>query len=572
MLVMAAFALLTICRWSYRRYATCELYRLMGSLYSVLHSFYFKPRVRLLEAGEAPLYGFSDLAGLLPPRALQSGSSLDFIPCQGSSLSVLQRLPLWVQAAQPLGFAAESLSQSRAFPCPCFALGYTGPLFQAPCTFSGRRAHASSGVFPGLIGAVLARGLREVSVALGPPPRLLPFPQHLVSNPAGSTIFPCTHSAASCPAALFGVFKPQPFSPPFGSSLASAPAPMQSIDGVAPCPSSDACCELSKARPSLFLAPQHFCRGQREISVALGSPPADVFLSLLWDLVVFCAVQGGSLSAAFLFTLAALHLLVLWRLLVCASPGGRSPLKSLMHVPCAKVPTALVLPWGYTCCPAYAATVEPKARRRALGQRPLPFWFRVLALLGSLPVPVWGVPQDIASALTEAHAAVTPDPARSGSDPADNGPLNGRTNSHSDSPYNALRPDDLSAHGHTSAGSSQDVSARDYRAAVEADIAARGSSSCLQAQPGLCIQSPGINVPARVTLCVPGHRMITSEIMLTLPATLEDFVDRVYEAAPSPLDDCWNLLIPATPQLNDGAATLRSSTQAWRRFSSTLGR
>ena len=281
----------------------------------------------------------------------------------------------------------------------------------------------------------------------------------------------------------------------------------------------------------------------------------------LWDLLLqmffspFCGTLLCSVPCrvaasrpAFLFTLAVLHLLVLWRLLVCASPGGRSPLKSLTFVPCAKVPMALVLPWGYACCPAYAATVEPKDRRRALGQRSLPFWFRVLVLLGSLPAPVWGVPQDIASALTEAHAAVTPDPARSGSAPADNGPP--------DSPCSAFRPDDLSAHGHTSAGSSQDVSARDYRAAVEADIAARGSSSCLQAQSGLCIQSPGINVPARVTLCVPGHRLITSEIMLTLPATLEDFVDRVYEAAPSPLDDCWNKLIPATPQLNDGAATL----------------
>ena len=75
-------------------------------------------------------------------------------------------------------------------------------------------------------------------------------------------------------------------------------------------------------------------------------------------------------------------------------------------------------------------------------------------------------------------------------------------------------------------------------------------------QKGLCIISPGVKVPARVTLCPPGHRIVTTEIILDLPASLESFLDIVYEAAPVPLDACWNKLIPAKPQLGDGAATL----------------
>ena len=100
------------------------------------------------------------------------------------------------------------------------------------------------------------------------------------------------------------------------------------------------------------------------------------------------------------------------------------------------------------------------------------------------------------------------------------------------------------------------LAASEYRASVEADIASKGASCCLQAQKGLCIISPGVKVPARVTLCPPGHRIVTTEIILDLPVSLESFLDRVYEAAPVPLDACWNKLTPASPQLGDGAATL----------------
>ena len=458
-----------------------------------------RPRICPFEVGAvlqcALQCGLPGLFGLLPPHALQPAISAALPPCSGSSFSVLRLLSPWAQALQFLVFTAERLAPHSTLPFVHSALGCEGPPLQALLSFSHHRAIRLPGEFSGLIGVVLARGLREVSVALGPPPCLLPFPQHTVLNPVGSTISSSTQRKATGPVVPLGAPRPPfPF-PIFGSNPTSAQAQVQTEDWLTPCFPFDGRSEPSHVSLPLSATSCQFCRGQRETSVALGSPPANDFSSLMWGLVLICVVQGGSLAAAFLVTTAAIHLLVLWRMLLSAIPGGRSPLKSLLCVPCAKVPTALVLPWGYACRPACAGIAKPRARCVVPGRRPPPFWFRVLVLLGSLPVPIWAVPQDVASALTEAHAVFAPDPALSGSDPAPSASPSDRVASHPDSLRSAPCPEDLPAPDHTSAGSSRDVSAYAYRAAVEADIATQGSSSCLQAQPGLCLLSPGIKCP-----------------------------------------------------------------------------
>ncbi|OLQ07506.1 hypothetical protein AK812_SmicGene9087 [Symbiodinium microadriaticum] len=158
----------------------------------------------------------------------------------------------------------------------------------------------------------------------------------------------------------------------------------------------------------------------------------------------------------------------------------------------------------------------------------------------------------------EAHQVLTPDPDSS----ATQG--DGRNSAWHDmvadlqpaSRQEAREPEELPPPPSEAPGSSQDNTGQGYRARVEADIASKGASSCLQAQPGLCVVTPGVTVLARVTLCAPGHRLTTSEIHIDLPATIEHFMDRIYEAAPVPLDYCWNKLVPVMPQLGDGIATL----------------
>ncbi|CAE7942823.1 unnamed protein product, partial [Symbiodinium necroappetens] len=194
--------------------------------------------------------------------------------------------------------------------------------------------------------------------------------------------------AAECPAPPKVLpFSHRDFSGSIGVVLARGlrEAPVQIGDWLTSRSPCDGRSELSHVCLLLSATSYHFCRGQRETSVALGSPPANDVSSLMWDLVVTCVVQGGSIAAAFLVTIAAIHLLVLWRLLL-------------------NVPIALVLPWGYATSPQHS--------RKPMLRQPLFPRTQVLT------------------------------------------------------------------------------------------------------------------------------RLITSEIFLTLPATLEQFVDRVYEAAPSPLDDC----------------------------------
>ena len=291
--------------------------------------------------------------------------------------------------------------------------------------------------------------------------------------------------------------------------------------------------------------------------MALGSPPAtnppqsdfaSCFSFLAW---------GGHLAVAFLLTLAALHMLVLWRLVLSAIPGERSPLLNLLSVPCAAVPAGVALAWGPTSGPGLADRIMQRQVHPNRRHAPkVPFWFRLLLCLGVLPAQVWAVPPEIASALTEAYVADRGSAVGSNQDVS--------TSSIGAPPSEASVPDELPPPSDNSPRPSPEPQARlppdtmvpEYRASVEADIASKGASCCLQAQRGLCVASPGVKVPARVTLCPPGHRIVTTEILLDLPISLESFIDKIYEAAPVPLDACWNKLVPAAPQLGDSAATL----------------
>ena len=425
-----------------------------------------------------------------------------------SAQSFLLRLPsflarglsLWLFGFSHFGSRLSCLPDARTIFVGCQNLAdHLVAIFPLFCFATGDRG-------------VLARGLREVSVALGPPPRRHPNLAYKVLSPVGHT---------------------------FLSVRDSGPAPFFKSQGF----------------PLLPVEYLYHSRCLREISVAQGSPPANASFASWRVYALGCIAHGGSLAAALFITVAALHLLVLWRLLLQAVPGGRSPLKNLLCVPCATVPSTLVLPWGCICTPAQAKVPWKRAPRCATaGRSQIPFWLRLLMIAGTLPVPVWAVPPDFASAVTDAYATFTPDPHSSGSGSAAGllqpSEASGDQAGHS---RGTLDPDDLQ--DSTASGPPRDIPPSEYRRAVEADIATKGSSCCLQAQPGLCILSPGIDVSARLTLCAPGHCLVTTEIILKLPVTLEHFVDRVYEAAPTPLDHYWNKLIPAVPQLGDGAAT-----------------
>ena len=220
-------------------------------------------------------------------------------------------------------------------------------------------------------------------------------------------------------------------------------------------------------------------------------------------------------AIAFFLALAGVHLLALWRLLLRALPGGRSPMQSFLSVPCAAVPGAIILPWGVVGRPIFAESISCHDKRHKWKPRParIPFWFRALLWLGAFPVQVWAVPPELAAALTEAHHALTPDPG------GPEVPVTDRPSTWHDiaadlqpaSRQEAQEPDDFPPPHSEASGSSQGNTGQGYRARVEADIASGGASSCLQAQPGLCVATPGIRVPARVTLCAPGYPLTTTD-------------------------------------------------------------
>ena len=493
---------------------------------------FFFPPIAPLAGSDSSLY-HGLCFGLLPDRP--SCSSLDFLPCLLRSL------------ASPLdfrGFCSNSYAPPgfKALPAPCLCSGVCSGSLPCLCRFLCKGVLFKDWV-------VVVRGLREVSVALGPPPCLLPLPC-VLSRLEALVSFSVANSFVA-PELVFDWW--------------SLPSTQGTDSSFCHCPDPG----LMRLHSGPFhhwkATPFYRGRGQRETSVALGSPPASNPPQACFPTCFPLLQWGGQLAVAFFLTLAALHLLVLWRLVVLALPGGRSPLLNLLSFSCAYVPACMALSWGSVGSPGRIDKTMRGRQRPNRNNLRAPLWARLLFCFWALPTQVWAVPPEVASAITGAYAALTPDPGElSAASGGATAPNQGASHSVPVARHiTASSPDDLPPPRDDSPNSPPEpqdrsplVAASEYRASVETDIASKGASCCLQAQKGLCIISPGVKVPARVTLCPPGHRIVTTEIFLDLPASLESFLDSVYEAAPVPLDACWNKLIPAAPQLGDGAATL----------------
>ena len=233
-------------------------------------------------------------------------------------------------------------------------------------------------------------------MALGPPPCPLPFPRAIFR--LGAFVSFSFAGSFGAPELAFGRWRQ--------SSIQAAELPYRHF------PDSGLVCFHSGPSLQFWTANSFYCgRGQRETSVALGSPPVSSLFHTSFAECCALLRWGGQLAAAFFLTLAALHLLALWRLVLSAVPGGRSPLLNLLSFGCAIVPACVALPWDSVSSPSHADKVTRGhyySSRRHVPR--VPFWARLPFCFWALPIQVWAVPPELASALTEAHAALTPDP------------------------------------------------------------------------------------------------------------------------------------------------------------------
>ena len=139
------------------------------------------------------------------------------------------------------------------------------------------------------------------------------------------------------------------------------------------------------------------CKGRaRDTSVALGYPPLPGRGFYPFSLRLLSAL--GCCICPFFLALGALTLLCLWRLLIYGLPDKLSPLYRAARLPCAFVPSTLVLPigrvgdTGLRILPPPPQRREKRRRKHGHCNRPLrAFWAGVLSWFGfySLPQQLW---------------------------------------------------------------------------------------------------------------------------------------------------------------------------------------